>query len=138
VIELPIAMLACVRIGAVHTVVFAGFSSDSLAARILQTKSKVLITADGSYRGNKAIHLKALADQAVEICRVEGHRLDSVVVVEHLKRITVPNGAATIAKISYNKNIDCVWETEMANVSGVESPVEWCEAEHPSFILYTS
>lgn len=68
ILELPVAMLACARIGAVHSVVFAGFSSESLASRICQAKSKVLITADGFYRGPKVIELKKLADAAVQIC----------------------------------------------------------------------
>lgn len=61
VIELPIAMLACARIGAIHSVVFAGFSSDSLAERIIQGKARVLITADAFFRGNKTINLKVYA-----------------------------------------------------------------------------
>lgn len=58
IIELPVAMLACARIGAIHSVVFAGFSADSLAQRIVHARSRVLITADGCYRGNKLIKVK--------------------------------------------------------------------------------
>lgn len=105
IIELPVAMLACARIGAIHTVVFAGFSSDSLATRILQAKAKVLVTADGCFRGNKPINLKMLADQAVGICLNEGHRMDSVIVLEHLKRVTVPAKAKVPEVIITDKGI---------------------------------
>ena len=80
-VDLPISMLACARIGAVHSVVFGGFSSDALAARIKDSGSKVLITADGVGRGEKVINLKSIADTAmdslgaedqVETCLVRG------------------------------------------------------------------
>uniref|UniRef100_A0A914DL70 Acetyl-coenzyme A synthetase n=1 Tax=Acrobeloides nanus TaxID=290746 RepID=A0A914DL70_9BILA len=137
IIELPVAMLACARIGTIHTVVFAGFSSDSLATRILQAKAKVLVTADGCFRGNKPIHLKMLADQAVGICLNEGHRMDSVIVLEHLKRVTVP-AKAKVPEVLINKDLDVFWDQAVDSVRGVESPVEWNEAEDPLFILYTS
>ena len=70
--ELPIAMLACARIGAVHSVVFGGFSSESLAARILDCAPRVLITATGAMRGTKAIELKKIADEACAICKSKG------------------------------------------------------------------
>lgn len=68
--ELPIAMLSCARIGAVHAVVFAGFSADALAARICQTEARILITADGYYRGKKLVPLKLIADNALDECNV--------------------------------------------------------------------
>lgn len=67
-LELPIAMLSCARIGAVHTVVFAGFSADALATRICHTEARILITADGYYRGKKLITLKMIADHALVQC----------------------------------------------------------------------
>lgn len=99
VIELPVAMLACARIGAIHSVVFAGFSSDSLASRILQAKSKVLITADGFFRGNKTINLKTLADNAVELCAESGSPVEHMIVLEHVKRVKTPQNA-TLPEVS--------------------------------------
>uniref|UniRef100_A0A8C8E205 Propionate--CoA ligase n=1 Tax=Oryzias sinensis TaxID=183150 RepID=A0A8C8E205_9TELE len=69
VIELVVAMLACVRIGAVHSIVFAGFSAESLCERIMDSQCLLLITADGFYRGDKLINLKHLADEALQKCR---------------------------------------------------------------------
>ena len=68
--ELVIAMLACARIGAVHSIVFGGYSSDSLAARILDAKARVLVTADGVWRGKKLIHLLEVADTALNSVKV--------------------------------------------------------------------
>lgn len=93
VIELPIAMLACARIGAIHSVVFAGFSSDSLAARICQANSKVLVTADAFFRSNKTINLKMLADHAIEICKKKDNFIQHVIVLEHFKRVCHPKNA---------------------------------------------
>uniref|UniRef100_A0A915E051 Acetyl-coenzyme A synthetase n=1 Tax=Ditylenchus dipsaci TaxID=166011 RepID=A0A915E051_9BILA len=137
VLELPVAMLACARIGAVHSVVFAGFSSDSLASRIVQAKAKVLVTADGFYRGNKTINLKQLADHAVELCTQQGSSLDHVIVLQHLKRVKTPKGAV-VPQINYNSSVDSTWEEEMLKCKGFQSPVEWSESEDPLFILYTS
>lgn len=69
-LELPIAMLSCARIGAVHAVVFAGFSTDALAARICQTGARILITGDGYYRGKKLVALKMIADNALIECSI--------------------------------------------------------------------
>uniref|UniRef100_A0A671Z0R5 Propionate--CoA ligase n=1 Tax=Sparus aurata TaxID=8175 RepID=A0A671Z0R5_SPAAU len=69
VVELVVAMLACVRIGAVHSIVFAGFSAESLCERIMDSQCSLLITADGFYRGDKLINLKLLADEALQKCR---------------------------------------------------------------------
>ncbi|CDW60833.1 AMP-binding domain containing protein [Trichuris trichiura] len=67
--ELPVVMLACARIGAVHAVVFGGYSAEALSHRIMCTESKILITADGSYRATKAIRLKHITDKALMLCR---------------------------------------------------------------------
>lgn len=72
VLELPLSMLACARIGAVHSVVFGGFSSASLASRMLDSKPRVLITATGVMRGRKVVRLKRLADEACSICAAQG------------------------------------------------------------------
>ena len=66
--ELPVAMLACARIGAAHSVVFGGFSSESLKDRIIDAEAKVLVTADGAYRRGQVVPLKASADEAVAAC----------------------------------------------------------------------
>ena len=68
ILELPMAMLACARIGAAHSVVFGGFSADSLAARMMDCQAKVLITASGGMRGKKMMPLKAIADAALSAC----------------------------------------------------------------------
>ena len=84
-IELVIAMLSCARIGAIHSVIFAGFSGDAIAERILDARSKLLVTCDGCYRGTKYIPLKELADQAVQKCKAKNHYLAAVIVYHHLK-----------------------------------------------------
>lgn len=68
IFELPIAMLACARIGAVHSVVFAGFSAEALSARLVQAKARILITADGFFRGKKLVSLNSIIDAAVASC----------------------------------------------------------------------
>ncbi|CAF96173.1 unnamed protein product [Tetraodon nigroviridis] len=86
VVELVVAMLACARIGAVHSIVFAGFSSESLCERILDSQCCLLITADGFYRGDKLINLKVLADEALQKCRDNGFLLQNCIVLKHLSR----------------------------------------------------
>ena len=73
VLELPITMLACARLGAVHSVVFGGFSSDALADRIMDSTPRVLVTASGVMRGKKVIELKQIADAACATCKSKGH-----------------------------------------------------------------
>ena len=119
--ELAIAVLACARVGAVHSVVFAGFSSTALAARINDSECKMIITADGSYRGSKIINLKSISDQALLNC-------PSIKVSIVLKR--------TNSKINLNK-IDKWWHDEMSNVNE-ECKATIMDSEDPLFILYTS
>ena len=78
VCELPIGMLACARIGAVHSVVFGGFSSEALAQRITDCKAKVLLTANAVMRGQKMINLKAIADEACRQAKEHDHALENV------------------------------------------------------------
>src|SRR5690606_27479888 len=80
--EAAIAMLACARIGAVHSVVFAGFSSNALAGRIEDCKAKVVLTSDGNFRGTKKIAVKAVVDEAVEKTDI----VESVIVYQRTKQ----------------------------------------------------
>ncbi|PAV71787.1 hypothetical protein WR25_10242 isoform A [Diploscapter pachys] len=137
VIELAVAMLACARIGAMHSVVFAGFSAESLATRIVDANCKVLVTADGFFRGSKTINLKKIADKAVTLSSTDGVKVTSVILLEHLKRVTVPQGAV-LPKNEPLTDKDFLYETEMQKHADKESSVEWMQAEDPLFLLYTS
>ncbi|GMR46681.1 hypothetical protein PMAYCL1PPCAC_16876, partial [Pristionchus mayeri] len=139
ILEMAITMLACARIGAIHSVVFAGFSAESLAARIVDAKVKLVVTADAVFRGTKHILLKPIVDKAAELAEIEGCSLAKVIVIEHLKRISLPDGATPIeVGPSCTQEKDEEWDEAMESVEGVDSPVEWMEAEAPLFILYTS
>ncbi|GJQ11766.1 hypothetical protein GpartN1_g3557.t1 [Galdieria partita] len=131
--ELPISMLACARIGAIHSVVFAGFSAEALAERILDAKSRILITCDGVMRGDKVIELKGLADAAEELVweRGDGHLVDRQIVVQRLG----PEKCSVGMKSKRDE-----WFHDVINKSSgsVECPVEWMDAEDPLFVLYTS
>ncbi len=120
--EAAYAMQACARIGAVHSVVFAGFSPDSLADRILDCESTVLITADEGMRGKKPVPLKKNADAALERCP----GVDSVIVVRR-----------TGAGVGWTEGRD-VWYHEAARNVDATCPPEVMDAEDPLFILYTS
>ncbi|CAD6188500.1 unnamed protein product [Caenorhabditis auriculariae] len=135
--ELAVAMLACTRIGAMHSVVFAGFSAESLSARVTDAKCRVILTSDGFYRGAKAINLKEIVDKAVQIASADGVDVTSVIMVEHAKRVTIPEGARPI-NVGKLSSIYSSYESEMSRLKGTDSPVEWMEAESPLFLLYTS
>ena len=120
--EAAIALLACARIGAVHSVVFGGFSPDALRDRILDCQSKVVITADGGMRGGKAVPLKANADAAVDQCPF----VETVIVVRH-----------TGGNVAWNEKRDVHYEELSAQASS-DCPAETIGAEDPLFILYTS
>ncbi len=120
--ELTIAMLACARIGAIHSIVFAGFSSNALAERIQDAEAKVLITADGGYRGSKIIPLKDTVDEALKTCPT----IISNIVVKR-----------TGQDVKWNKDIDYWWHDESEKVND-DAPAEIMDAEDPLFILYTS
>ncbi len=122
--ELPIAMLACARIGATHSVVFGGFSSDALKDRIQDAQAKVLITQDGAWRRGNIVPLKQFADKALEECP----SIEKVVV---LRRVGEPSGAKLVA------GRDFWWDELMAKADPV-CPAEPLDSEHPLFILYTS
>jgi acetyl-CoA synthetase len=121
--EIVIAMQACARIGAIHSVVFGGFSATSLKDRIADAGAKLLITADGGWRGGRTIELKAAADQAL----ASGCRTIERVIVYRRSGEPVPIDA---------KRDDC-WHEVVEGQSPICAP-EPVAAEHPLFLLYTS
>ena len=120
--ELAIAVLACARIGAIHSVVFAGFSAKALADRINDSSCKLLLTADGSYRGSKILDLKSIVDAALESCL----SIEHAIVLER-----------TGAKLKMKPNRDLWWHELIAGVSS-ECEARTMDAEDELFILYTS
>ena len=124
--ELAATMLACARIGAIHSIVFGGFSAEALADRIEDSLCRVLVTTDGVMRGAKAVPLKTAADRAMALCRDRGHQVDTCFVVKR-----------TGTAIDMIPKRD-VWWHEAADAQSPECPVEWMDAEDPLFILYTS
>jgi acetyl-CoA synthetase len=127
--ELAIAMLACARIGAIHSIVFGGFSPDSLADRIVDSTCEVLITTDGVFRGAKAVTLKGNADEAMDICARRGVKVRTCVVYERV-------GADKLA-VNMQAGRDHWWHEVMKDTSPECEP-EWMDSEDPLFILYTS
>ena len=126
VLELAIAMLATARIGAVHSIVFGGFSAEALSDRIVDSACKVLITTDSVMRGKKEVPLKGNADTAIDLCSKEGHTVDHCVVYKR--------GSGNV---SMKEGRDQWWDDLMADASA-DCPVEIMDAEDPLFILYTS
>lgn len=120
--ELAVAVLACARIGAIHSVVFAGFSSNALSTRINDADCKMVITSDGSYRGAKTIDLKGIVDKALEDCP----SVENVLVV---KRIG--------SEVHMKKNRD-FWIQPLLDDAYGDLVAEIMDAEDPLFILYTS
>ena len=120
--ELAISILACARIGAVHSVVFGGFSAKSIADRINDAACKLVITADGAFRGNKQIQLKEVIDDALIGCPT----IEKVIVLTH-----------TRTPVSMLKGRDLWWEDELKLVDA-NCPAEQMDAEDMLFILYTS
>jgi acetyl-CoA synthetase len=124
--ELAITVLACARIGAIHSVVFGGFSAQSIADRLQDAQANFIVTCDGAYRGNKEIPLKAVIDDALMGCPF----VQKVIV---LTRTRTP--------VSMIKGRDVWWEDEIKKVEtqgNPDFPAETMEAEDPLFILYTS
>lgn len=120
--EAVVAMLACARIGAIHSVVFGGFSTDALKTRILDADCRLLITADESIRGEKTIALKQHADEAVAQCP----NLKNLIVVKH-----------TGNTIQWNPQRD-IWYHDAIKNESIDCPVEHMQSTDPLFILYTS
>ena len=120
--ELPVAMLACARLGIIHSVVFAGFSSEALKTRILDLDATIVITADAGWRRGKTVPLKQAVDDALEECP----RVGSVIVYRR-----------TGTEISMQEGRDAWWHDLDAGV-GNDCPAEELGAEHPLYVLYTS
>ncbi len=129
--ELAIGMMACARIGAIHSIVFGGFSADALADRILDSTCTVLLTTDGTFRGKKPVSLKANADAAMATCMErENHKVETCVVVERV-------GAGKGIETNMVEGRDHWWHDLMKGAKAECEP-EWMDAEDPLFILYTS
>jgi acetyl-CoA synthetase len=120
--ELPIAMLACARIGAIHSIVFAGFSANSLADRIIDAESNIVITSDGAYRGSKSIGLKSIVDDALKTCPT----VKNTIVLKH-----------TGENINFQAPRDIWWHELIKGVSS-DNKAEVMDSEDTLFILYTS
>ena len=120
--ETVVAMLACARIGAPHTVVFGGFSADSLSSRILDCDARIVITADGGYRKGKPSGLKPIVDEALKICP----DVRNVLVVRR-----------TGQDIEWTEGRDLWWHDTVEKASTVHEP-EFFDAEHPLYVMYTS
>ncbi|HKV46596.1 MAG TPA: acetate--CoA ligase [Candidatus Acidoferrales bacterium] len=120
--ELPIAMLACARIGAMHSVIFGGFSATAIADRIGDAKSKILITADGGYRRGKIVPLKDTADAAMKNCPT----IQKCIVVRR-----------TGEKVGWQEGRDLWWE-DLEKEATTNCPALPFDSEHPLYILYTS
>ncbi len=124
--ELPIAMLACARIGAIHSVIFGGFSAQSISDRLQDAQAEFIITGDGAYRGGKDIPLKSTIDDALVSC-------------PFVKKVIVY--LRTHTPISMIKGRDVWWDDEIKKVTAhgnISTEAEEMDAEDPLFILYTS
>ncbi len=120
--EAVVAMLACTRIGAVHSIVFGGFSQEAILDRVNDAKAKMVITADGGYRRGQAVPLKLNVDNALEKCS----SVEKVIVVQRIKN-----------KIDLKSGRD-YWYHELINNASLENKACELDSEHPLFILYTS
>jgi len=120
--ELAVSLLACARIGAIHSVVFAGFSATAVATRINDSDCKMVICSDGSYRGDKAINLKGIIDTALKDC-------------PGVKEVLVVN--RTNSEVTMLDGRD-VWLQPLLDAASPVCEVTVVEAEHPLFVLYTS
>ena len=121
--ELAIAVLACARMGAIHSVVFGGFSAQSIADRIEDAKCRIVITADGGTRGPKDIPLKATVDEALQKTSL----VEKVIVLKHLGNT-----------VQMQTGRDSWWQDELKKITQDETPAESMDAEDILFILYTS
>ncbi|CAO2829818.1 unnamed protein product [Amaranthus hypochondriacus] len=128
--ELPIAMLACARIGAIHSVVFAGFSAESLAQRITDCKPKVVLTCNAVKRGAKVIGLKDIVDAAIVQSAKDGVSVDVCLTYENQSAMKRENTKWTEGRD--------IWWQDVVPKYPCTCDVEWVDAEDPLFLLYTS
>ena len=124
--ETVVAMLACARLGAPHTVVFGGFSADALASRVVDCGAKVIITSDGGYRRGAPSALKPAVDEAVGKADEQGQRVDKVLVVRR-----------TGEDVDWNDDRD-VWWHEAVDGQSADHEAEMHDSEHPLYVMYTS
>jgi len=120
--ELAVSVLACARIGAIHSVIFAGFSASAVASRIIDSGCKMVITSDGGYRGSKKIELKSIIDEALKTCP----SIDTVLVAKR-----------TNAEVNMKEGRD-QWLQPLLDEADANNVAEIMDAEDPLFILYTS
>jgi acetyl-CoA synthetase len=126
ILETVVAMLACARIGAPHTVVFGGFSSDALATRVVDCGVKVVITADGGYRRGAASALKPAVDEARGKVAEQGGAVEKVLVVKR-----------TGQDVEWDDDVD-VWWHDTVDKASAEHECEFFDSEHPLYVMYTS
>lgn len=126
ILETVVAMLACARIGAPHTVVFGGFSSDALATRVVDCGVKVIITADGGYRRGSASALKPAVDEARAKVADQGGSVEKVLVVKR-----------TGQDVAWDDEVD-VWWHDTVEQASTEHECEFFDSEHPLYVMYTS
>jgi propionyl-CoA synthetase len=122
--EAAFAMLACARLGAIHSVVFGGFASGALASRIEDSAPRVIVSADGGLRGGKAVEYKPLLDEAI---RLSAHKPESVLLIDR-----------QIAPMPLVEGRDRLWGPLREKHLNATVPCEWVDATHPSYTLYTS
>ena len=122
--EAVVAMLACTRIGVVHSVVFGGFSKEAIADRINDSKAKIVITSDGGYRRGQIVPLKANVDDALQKCKC----VEKVIVVQRVR---------AIHELPMHEGRD-LWYHDLISNSSPENKAKELDSEHPLFILYTS
>ncbi|MBE99110.1 acetate--CoA ligase [Flavobacterium coralii] len=120
--ELAVAVLACARIGAIHSVVFAGFSASAVTSRINDSGCKMVITSDGGFRGNKTIELKSIIDEALQKC-------------ETVEKVLVVKRTGSEVKMKEGRDI---WLQPLLDEAMANNVAEIMDAEDPLFILYTS
>jgi len=120
--ELAVAILACARIGAIHSVVFAGFSASAIASRIIDCECKMVITSDGAFRGNKTIDLKVIVDEALEKC-------------PSVTKVLVAKRTNTTVTMKEGRDL---WLQPLLDEAIPNNVAEIMDAEDPLFILYTS
>ena len=129
--ELAVAMLACARIGAIHSIVFGGFSADALADRIADASCTTLITCNGTHRGDKPVQMKTVADEAMESAEKQmGKAVDTCIVVER-----IPDSKNVEHDMKDGRDL---WYADVMTDVSDQSEAEAMESEDPLFILYTS